>query len=200
MQGKFLIGTVALLSAVSAQAANYKVDAGHSSVGFAIKHLVVSTVKGQFNEFDGTFVYNEKTKTIESASGEIKASSIDTNEPKRDDHLRSPDFFGVDPKNPASPNNVIKFKLTKYTKKNDKEGKAVGDLTIRGITKPVTLEVEIGGTVKDPYGNERMGFEAEGKINRKDFGIAWNKALETGGLVVGDEVKLELHVEGIVAK
>ncbi len=183
--------------AVSAQAKNYDVDTSHSSVGFGVKHLVVSTVKGSFSEFKGTFSYDEKSKKIESASGEIKIASIDTNEKKRDDHLRGPDFFGIDPKNPNNPNNTIKFKLTKYTPTGSNEGKAIGDLTIKGITKPVELEVEIGGTVKDPWGNERMGFDAEGKINRKDFGITWNKALEAGGVVVGDEVKLEIHVEGI---
>jgi len=191
----FALGLCLLSS--SAMAKTFKVDAGHSTVGFSIKHLVISNVKGRFNDFGGTFALDDKSHALTSAEGEIQIKSIDTAQAKRDEHLRSPDFFGVDDKNPASPNNTIKFKLNKYTG-DGKKGVATGDITIHGVTKPISLTVEIGGVAKDPQGGERAAFTAEGKINRKDFGLTWNKALEAGGVVIGEDVALHIDVEGLV--
>jgi polyisoprenoid-binding protein YceI len=185
-----------LLSPV-ALAKSFKVDAAHSSVGFSIKHLVISNVKGRFNDFSGTFALDDKTHALTSAEGEVKTKSIDTGHAKRDEHLRSSDFFGVDDKNPASPNNTIKFKLNKFAG-DGKKGTATGDITIHGITKPITLDIEIGGVAKDPQGSERAAFTADGRINRKDFGLTWNKALEAGGVVLSEEVAVHIEVEGVV--
>ena len=187
---------LSLLSS-AALAKTFKVDSAHSNVGFSLKHLVISKVTGRFNDFGGTFVLDDKSHALTSAEGEIQTKSIDTAQAKRDEHLRSPDFFGVDDKNPANPNNTIKFKLTEY-KGDGKKGVATGNITIHGVTKPITLAVEIGGVVKDPQGSERAAFTADGKINRKDFGLTWNKALEAGGLVIGEDVALHIDVEGLV--
>lgn len=177
----------------AAEAKGYKVDVAHSSVTFTVKHLVISKVKGTFKDFQGEFKYNPGTKAVESAEGTVNVLTIDTNEKDRDKHLLSKDFFDTDASNADAPNNKISFKLNKF-----EGGKAKGDITIKGITKPIELKVEIGGTVKDPWGNERMAFAADGRINRKDFGLNWNKALETGGFVVSDEVDVHVEVEGVV--
>lgn len=173
-----------LIGSASASAAVYKVDASHSMVGFKVKHMMVSTVTGKFNGFKGT--YDLEKGVFKSLSGEIKADSIDTGIPKRDDHLRSADFFDV------ANFGDITFVMTDATKK-----KMTGNLSIRGVTKKVSLDIEMGGVVEDPSGNMRSGFVLSGKVNRKDFGLSWNKAIEAGGVVVGDEVKLVVEIEGI---
>ncbi len=170
-------------------AGSYDVDVSHSNVGFKVKHMMISSVRGNFKEFSGEFEYDEKSKKLKSLSGTIKAASIDTDIEKRDNHLRSADFF-----------DVVKYPEIKFELTSVKKDKAYGKLTIHGITKEVKLELEMGGTVKDPWGNSRVGFELEGKINREDYGLTWNKLLESGGVVVGKKVKLNIEIEGILKK
>lgn len=173
-----------LIGSSTLSAAVYKVDASHSMVGFKVKHMMISTVTGKFGNFSG--MYDLDKGQFKSLNGVIKADSIDTGIVKRDDHLRSADFFD------APKFSDISFVMSSATK-----NKMTGNLTIRGITKKVTLDIDMGGTVTDPWGNQRSGFVLTGQINRKDFGLNWNKAIEAGGVVVGDEVKLVVEVEGI---
>lgn len=170
-------------------AGSYSVDVAHSSVGFKVKHLMISNVKGNFKDFSGEFEYDEKSGKLVSLKGIVKAASIDTDIQKRDDHLRSADFFDV-VKYPE-----IKFVLTRVSGE-----KAYGELSIHGVTKNIILEVEMGGSIQDPWGNTRVGLELEGKINREDYGLTWNKVLESGGVVVGKKVKLYIEIEGILQK
>lgn len=189
--GKLLGIAYLLIFAGSAFSADkYAIDVDHTSIGFSIKHLMISTVKGKFNDFSGTILYDEKDITKSSVSISIKVESIDTDNKKRDDHLRSADFFD------AAKFPEITFKSSKIQKKG-KGWVAVGTLTIRGVSKEVTIPFEITGKAKDPWGMTRLGVDAHLKIDRRDFGVAWNKALEGGGLVVGNDVKIELNVEAI---
>jgi polyisoprenoid-binding protein YceI len=174
---------------VLAETVNYKIDPSHSAVTFKVKHLVISTVPGKFNEFEGGFKFDEKTGAVEDVNFKIKAASIDTSEPKRDEHLRSKDFFEVD-KYPT-----IEFKSTKIEKSGKKPTRVHGDLTMHGVTKNIPLKVKYNGTIKDPWGNQKLGFEATTTLNREDFGLKWNKALETGGVVVGKEVEITILAE-----
>lgn len=164
------------------------VDASHSEVQFKVKHLVISTVTGFFKKFNGSLV--SETENFDGAKVEftIDANSIDTNVADRDAHLKSPDFFAVE----QYPN--ITFKNGLLTKAGS-DYKLVGDLTIRETTKKVELAVEFGGTTVDPWGNTRAGFEVNGKINRKEFGLNWSAVTEAGGLVVADDVKLHINAE-----
>ena len=181
---------LALVLPASAFAADYEIDPVHSSASFSVKHMMVSTVRGQFNKLSGTFLYDEKNPAKSKLEATIDASSIDTNEPKRDEHLKSPDFFDV-AKYPT-----ITFKSTKVEKGAKGHLKVTGDLTMHGVTRPVTLDVE-GPTApaKDPWGNVKVGATATTTVNRKDFGLNWNKALETGGVMVSDEVKITIDAE-----
>ena len=165
-------------------------DLSHSSIGFHVRHLMVSKVHGRFTKWNGSLELDESDLTKSRLDVSIDAASVDTKEAKRDDHLRSADFFDVE-KFPA-----LTFKSTKIEK--DGENYLVtGDLTIRGITKSVKLEVEGGGQVKDPWGGTRTGFSAKTSVNRKDFGLTWNVALEAGGFVVGDKIEITLEIEAI---
>ncbi|MCW9026408.1 MAG: YceI family protein, partial [Thiovulaceae bacterium] len=177
------------LVAGSLFAGNYNVDASHSSVGFKVKHMMISNVKGKFDKFSGSFVFDEKTKTLKSLQGEVEATSINTENAKRDNHLRSEDFFDV--------TNYPKLTL-KITDVNGDS--ATGKLTIRGVTKVVKFELETSGVIKDPWGNTRTGLTLETKVNRQDYGLKWNDVLETGGLIVGDKVKISVELEGILTK
>lgn len=179
-----------VLSAGNAVAATYEIDPDHSSVNFAIKHLVVSKVRGKFQKFSGTFDFESGKPDSWKANATIQAASIDTNVKKRDDHLRSPDFLD------AKKYPTIVFKSTRITDADDESAKMEGNLTMHGVTKPVLLDLEIGGAATDPWGNKKAGFSAKGKINRKDFGLTWNKTLESGGLLVGDEIEITLDVQG----
>jgi polyisoprenoid-binding protein YceI len=182
---------VALLSAPAlASAAEWEIDPGHSSVGFAVKHMMVSNVKGQFGKVSGGASWTKPDFSDAKVDVSIDAASIDTREPKRDEHLKSPDFF-----------DVAKYPKLTFVSKKVAKGKPghltlTGDLTIHGVTKEVAFDVA-GPTpeVKDPWGNTRTGAEATAKIKRKDFGLTWNKALEAGGVVVGDEVSIDLALE-----
>lgn len=169
--------------------ATYKIDAAHSEISFKVKHLMISTVTGKFDKFDATVIAENEDFTDASISFEADVNSINTGNEQRDGHLKGEDFFAADqfPK--------ITFVSNKIEKKGEGEYAVAGDFTVRGVTKPVTLNVEHAGTVVDPYGQTKAGFEATGKINRKDFGLNWSAVTEAGGIVVSDEVKLILNVQ-----
>lgn len=170
----------------------WQIDASHSHIGFSVKHMMIATVRGQFKTYTGSLELNTEDLTRSSLSGEIEVSSIDTREPQRDDHLRSADFFD------AANHPKILFKSTQIEQVEGNEFRITGDLTIRGVTKEIVLEAEYAGIHKDPWGNTRTGFTVTGSLNRKDFGLSWNAALETGGVLVGEKVKLELEVEAVL--
>ncbi|ASV31472.1 MULTISPECIES: YceI family protein [Flavobacteriaceae] len=165
----------------------WAIDPTHSEITFKVKHLMISNVKGEFKTFQGTIDGEDFTKATISAN--IDASSISTNNDDRDTHLKSPDFFEVE-KYPE-----ITFVSKSIKKVDDDEYQLVGDLTIKGTTKEITLDTEFGGYMKDPYGNEKAGFSINGKLNRKDFGLNWNAALEAGGVMVGNEIKINAEVQ-----
>lgn len=169
--------------------ATYKIDASHSEIGFKVKHLMISTVGGSFKTFDATLEVDEENLQNAQVTFEADVDSIDTKNEQRDAHLKSDDFFN------AAQHPKLTFKSTSIEKAGEGEFKMTGDLTVRDVTKPVVLHVEYNGRVTDPYGMERMGFEATGKINRKEFGLKWSAVTEAGGLVVADDVKLVLNVE-----
>lgn len=179
------------LMATSAFATTYKLDASHSSANFSVRHLV-SKVTGSFKEIDGEFNFDEKAPEKTTGKFTAKADSIDTQNSKRDDHLKSEDFFD------AKKFPTLTVEIKKFTKAG-KKFKAVTDFTMHGVTKPVTFDVDYGGTAEF-MGQHRAGFTATGVVNRKDFGINWNKALDKGGMVLGDEVNLTLNVEAMEAK
>lgn len=185
----------ALSLPLMASAATWTIDLDHSSIGFKIKHLMVSNVKGSFEKFNGSVDLNEKDITKSKVEVNIETASINTNVELRDGHLKSADFFDV-VKYPA-----MTFKSKKVAKAGKDKLKVTGDLTLHGVTKEVVLNVD-GPTqeIKDLYGNIRKGAAATATINRKDFGLNWNKALETGGVVVGDEVHITIEIEMIKAK
>jgi polyisoprenoid-binding protein YceI len=168
----------------------YTIDKAHSEVGFQVRHLLTK-VRGRFSDFAGTIQLDEQHPENSSVSLTIDASSVDTDTADRDQHLRSADFFAVD----AHP--TLTFKSSRIVRKSADTYDVVGTLTIRGIAKEITLPVTHLGTAKDPYGNTRVGFEAGITINRKDFGLAWNAALETGGFLVGDDVHIGLSIQAI---
>jgi polyisoprenoid-binding protein YceI len=166
----------------------WSVDVAHSSFGFVVKHLVISKVRGQFKQFDGSVHFDEKNITGGSAEFTVQMTSVDTENKDRDNHLRSADFFDVE----TFP--TMSFK-SKSVSGNTEGFKIVGDLTIKDITKEVTFDCDYYGTVIDPWGNTKSGFSATTKINRQDFNITWSKVIEAGGLVVSDEVKIEIELE-----
>ncbi len=169
--------------------ATYKIDQAHSEITFKVKHLVISTVSGSFSKFDATMQTNNEDLSDASISFEADVNSISTNNEQRDTHLKSADFFHSE-KFPK-----ITFQSTSFQKQDDNDYILKGDLTIFGITKPVTLDVEYGGAVVDPWGQNKLGFEIEGKIKRSDFGLKWNALTEAGGAVVSDDVRLFLNIE-----
>lgn len=185
--------TVFAFFASSAHAEKFNIDPSHTNVQFQVTHLMVAKVKGRFDKFEGGFDFNEKTMKLDNVMVTIQADSVNTNQADRDKDLRSSNFFDVT-KYPK-----LEFKSTKTIYEKDKPEKLEGNLTIHGVTKKVTLEVDYNGAITDPWGNRRVAFEAETKINRKDFGLVWNKALETGGVMVGDEVKISIEGEAILA-
>lgn len=187
---KRLILASLMVLPLMATAAEYEIDPGHTSATFSVRHMMVTNVKGQLGKVTGRVVIDEKNLNNSVAEATIDATAIDTKDKKRDDHLRSADFFDVE----KHPN--ITFKSTKWARAGKGKYKVKGDLTIRGVTRPVTLDVEeLTAEVKDPWGNIKRGATATTKINRRDFGLEWNKNLERGGVLVGDEVKITLDVE-----
>jgi polyisoprenoid-binding protein YceI len=170
---------------------SWAIDPAHSTAEFAVKHMMISTVKGRFGSLDGTLSIDETNPASSSVTATIDVASIDTREPQRDAHLRSDDFFNAE----RFPH--ITFRSTRVERKSDDEWKVTGDLTIRDVTQPVVLDTEFEGQVTDPYGKQRSGFTAETSLSRKEFGLKWNALLETGGAVVGDKVKITLHIESV---
>jgi polyisoprenoid-binding protein YceI len=169
----------------------WNLDAAHSEVTFKVKHLVISTVSGQFKSFSSAVSTEGDDFTTAKISFEIDATSVDTGMEMRDNHLRGDDFFNAE----AFPK--ILFNATAIRKSGDSDFEIDGHLTIRDITKPVTLKAEFGGIAKDPYGQIKAGFEVEGKIKRQEFGLTWNALTEAGGAVVSDEVKFQANVQYI---
>ena len=169
--------------------ATYKLDPTHSEVTFKVKHMMITNVTGNFTRFDAEMQSEKEDFSDASISFEADVNSITTNNEQRDGHLKSDDFFAAD-KFPK-----ITFKSTELKKVNDDEYKLTGDITVRDVTKPVTFNVEYGGTQTDPWGNVKSGFTLSGKINRKEFGLSWSAATEAGGLVVGDDVKLQAEIQ-----
>ena len=172
------------------QAVTYVIDPSHSTAGFKVRHLMVSNVRGEFSGVAGTVVFDAEDPANSKVEAAIDATTIQTREPQRDQHLKSADFFDVE-KFPK-----ITFTSKKVAPVGEGEWRVVGDLTIHGVTKEVVLDVE-GPTpeVKDPWGNMKVGATATTKVNRKDFGLVWNVALEAGGVLVGDEVAIQLEIE-----
>jgi polyisoprenoid-binding protein YceI len=181
------------MNSVAWSAEIYTVDANHTTVEFAINHMVIAKVKGTFHEFEGTIRYDEQNFKDWSIQGAIQVKSIDTGNMERDNHLRSADFFDVE-KYPQ-----ITFQSKNIVKKGDGYI-VVGTFTLHGVAKEVKIPFKITGAIKDPYGNERLGLEAALTINRQDYGLTWNKTLETGQLIVGNDVEINLYVEAIKAK
>ena len=181
-KSQLLLLAASLAVASVAQAANYDVDPSHSSVGFNIRHMV-GKVNGLFTDFSGNFSFDDKKPTASSV--------VNTQNEKRDKHLQSPDFFDVE-KFPA-----MTFKSRKVVAAGKDKYKVIGDLTLHGVTKEETFVIEYGGTVKDPWGNQRSGFSASTTLNRKDFGIIWNKTLDAGSLMLGEDVNVSLQIEAI---
>jgi polyisoprenoid-binding protein YceI len=173
---------------------SWQIDTAHTHVGFSVKHMMVSTVRGQFKQYSGSLELDTKDFSRSKFAGEVEVASIDTGNADRDAHLRTNDFFD------AASHPKITFKSTKIEAKSEGQYVVHGDLTIRGVTKPLALDVEFHGTSKSPYGKTLAGFSASGSLNRKDFGVSFNAALETGGVVVSEKVKLELEVEAVASE
>ncbi len=185
-----IVLSAGILVSAASHAADYKIDPSHSNALFSIRHLV-SKVNGEFKDLNGTISFDAKKPTEAKISATVKAANINTNNEKRDEHLRSDDFFAAE-KNPE-----LKFTSTKITPAGKNKYKMTGDLTMRGVTKPVTFDVEYLGEGKGMMGETRAGFAAKSKVNRKDYGINWNKTLDAGGVVLGDEVEITLNVEAV---
>lgn len=172
-------------------AGNYSVDTTHSSIGFVARHAMITKVRGAFNEFTGEAVVNGANPGESSVKVVIDVNSIDTRQEARDAHLRSADFFDIE----KYPN--ITFVSTKVEATDDDEVEITGDLTIKDVTRSVTIPFEFTGAATDPFGNERIGFEGDIDVNRKDWGLTWNAALETGGVLVSEKVKLVFEISAI---
>jgi polyisoprenoid-binding protein YceI len=171
----------------------WNIDTSHSGVHFTIRHMVIAKVRGTFDRWQGSIQLDEQNPAASKVSARIEAASIDTREERRDAHLRSQDFFDVE-KYPE-----LTFESSKVEKLSEDRYRVTGALTIHGVAKEVALDVESLGAGKDPWGNERIVFQAQTSINRKDFGLTWNQALETGGVLVGEKVEISLDVEAVKA-
>jgi polyisoprenoid-binding protein YceI len=170
---------------------DYQLDIAHTRIGFTARHAMVTSVRGAFEEFEGTAHLEAGDPTKSTASLKINVASLNTGQEQRDAHLRGPDFFDVE-KYPE-----ILFESTGVEVVDEETFKLTGDLTIKDATKPVTIEFTYNGSAKDPFGNLRAGFEGKTTVNRKDWGLTWNAALETGGFLVSDKIKLEFDVSAI---
>ncbi len=167
----------------------WQIDFAHSEINFTVRHMMISKVRGQFESFSGTINFDEQNPTNTTVDITVKLNSINTREEQRDNHLRSADFFDVE----NYP--VMTFKSKRVEQISENEGRLVGDLTIRGMTKEVVLDVDYVGQAASPWGTTSAGFSASGKINRKDWGLTWNQALETGGVLVGEDIKIDIELE-----
>lgn len=170
----------------------WNIDTQHSGVHFTVRHMVIAKVRGGFTRFQGSIDFDDKDASTARVGVRIDAASIDTREPKRDEHLRSPDFFDV-AKYPE-----LTFESTKV-EQDGSEYRITGDLTLHGVTRPVVLVAEYQGAGKDPWGNERIAFEAKTTVNRKDFGLGWNQVLEAGGVLVGEQIEIALDIQAVKA-
>jgi len=176
-----------------AEMARYEIDPEHTTIGFSAGHMMVSQVQGQFMVFDGFIEMDPEAKQVKTIEAIVKTWSINTNHHKRDAHLRSPDFFDVD-RYPT-----MTYKLKSYEKAGD-QYTAVGDLTLHGVSKPITLVGNLTGVTNDPQGNIRAGFRGEGKINRRDFNVNFSGVLDNGGMIVSDEIIIKINIECIKVK
>ena len=167
----------------------WEVDSAHSSIDFSVRHMMISRVRGTFHDFEATVEADPNDLTTADIQVSVDVASIDTRNEDRDNHLKSADFFEVE-KYPK-----MTFQSTNIVKKGGSEYDLTGDLTLHGVTKPVTFSATFEGVAKDPWGNEVAGLSAKGKIKRSDFGLTWNNTLETGGVLVGDEVDISLEIE-----
>ncbi len=167
----------------------WMIDPSHTRVQFSARHMMLTTVRGEFKDFSGTVEFDEAKPEATHVAVEIKTASVDSRDPKRDGHLVSPDFFDAG----KFPNMTFTSKRVEQVK--GQKAKLIGDLTIKDVTKEVVLDVEFHGMAKAPWGTTNAGFEAKGKLNRKDWGLVWNVALETGGVLVGEEVALTIDAE-----
>ncbi len=167
----------------------WQIDSAHSHIYFTARHMMISKVRGQFESFSGTVNYDEENPTRTTVDIHIDAASLNTKEAQRDGHLKSPDFLDV------ANYPVVRFQSTKVEQTSNDSGKLYGNLTIRDITKPVVLDVEYAGQAQSPWGTVSAGFSASTSINRKDWGLNWNQALETGGVLVGDKIQIEIELE-----
>ncbi len=172
---------------------DWNIDTAHSGINFSIRHMVVAKVRGRFSKFTGTVNLDDADFTRSTVDVTIDASSIDTGTAQRDEHLRSADFFDVE-KFPQ-----LRFRSSRIEKLDETRYRVIGELSIRDVTREVSLDVEYGGRAKDPWGNQRVGFAASTAIERKDFGLEWNQVLEAGGVLVGGRVDIELEVQGVRA-
>ena len=178
-------------TATQAATGTWVIDPIHSFAEFSVKHMMVATAKGRFTTLEGTLQLDEANPASASVVASIDVASIDTGEPKRDGHLRSDDFFNVEQHPRAT------FRSTRVEPVDEEHARVYGELTIRDVTRPVVFDVEFEGQGQDAYGNQRAGFTATTAIDRLDYGIKWNPALETGGFVVGNRVKLTLHISAV---
>jgi polyisoprenoid-binding protein YceI len=189
MRSRIAVLAAALAAASPALAADtYQLDKSHTTVGFEVRHIF-TMLGGKFQDFSGTIKVDRAKPESSTVEFTIQAASVFTNDQKRDDHLRTPDFFDV------ATHPTITFKSTSVKPAANNVYEVTGNLTLRGVTKQVTLPVTFLGEGKDPWGNEKMGFELATTLNRKDYGINWNKTLDQGGLLVGDEVKVRISIE-----
>ena len=172
-------------------ASTWNIDPSHSAIHFSVRHMVVSKTRGRFSKFSGQISFDPQNPTASSAQVSIDTASIDSADAQRDGHLRSADFFDVEKYPQAT------FKSTKVQDLGGGKYRIAGDLTVHGVTRPVALDATFEGSGKDPWGGERAGFSASTSIDRREFGLEWNKALETGGLLVGEKVELTLEVEAV---
>lgn len=170
---------------------DYQLDPAHTRIGFVARHAMVTKVRGSFKEFEGTAHVDAADPTRSSARLVVKVESVDTGQEQRDSHLRTNDFFDV-PNHPE-----MTFQSTSIEKVGETAFRLTGDLTVKDVTKPVSLDLEYIGSAKDPYGNLRAGFEGRATVNRKDWGLSWNTALETGGFLVSDKIALEFDVSAV---
>lgn len=185
-----LAALAAFISISALSAAEVTIDKSHTKVEFSVAHLTITDVTGRFDDFAGNGTFDDKTGVLSAMTVKIKTASINTNDEKRDEHLRSADFFD------AGKHPEITFVLTKpVTLVRGGTAVVQGNLTMRGVTKPVTLTMTYRGSVKDPWGNTKAGFSLTGKVNRKDFNVSWNKAMDNGGVVLGDQVQINIAGE-----
>ena len=189
----FILAAVLAVASTYVRAADYTIDADHSAVGFKVKHLV-GKVAGRFTKFSGSFSYDPKDPASWKAEATIDPSSINTDNERRDKHLNTPDFFDT-AKCPA-----MSFKSVKVSDVKDGKAKLSGDLTMHCATKPIVLDLEMLGVDTDPWGNVSAGFSAQGTLNRKDYGISWNKTLDSGSVFLGEDIEIQIEIAGMLKK